>query len=81
MPLSAISCTFLYITGDTARALSPECVLQCVCCSMCVAVCVLQCVCCSVCVAVCVLQCVCCSVCVAVCVNDARLPLHTADCR
>ena len=32
------------------------CVLQCVCCSVCVAVCVLQCVCCSVCVAFCVLQ-------------------------
>jgi len=37
------------------------CVLQCVCCSVCVAVCVLQCVCCNVCVAVCVI------VCVAVC--------------
>ena len=55
---SAISCTFLYITGDTARAVSHEYVLQCVCCRVCVAVCVLQCVCCSVCVAVCVLQCV-----------------------
>jgi len=42
--LSAIGCTFVYITGDTARAVSPEYVLQCVCCSVCVAVCVLQCV-------------------------------------
>ena len=41
-------------------------VLQCVCCSACVAVRVLQCVCCSACVAVRVLQCVCCRACVAV---------------
>ena len=43
--------------------------LQCICCSVCVAVYVLQCMCCSVCVAcvaVCVLQYMCSSVCVAV---------------
>ena len=45
--------TYVYVEGDAARAVSPECELQRVCCSvrcrMCFAVCVLQCVCCSVC--------------------------------
>jgi len=68
-------------------------VLQCVCCSVCVAVHVLQCMCCSVCwhkvqccigigcvsAAVCVLQCVCCSPCVAVYVLQC-LCWHKVQC-
>ena len=59
--------------------------LQCVCCSVCIAVRVLQCVCCSVCVAVCVLQCVlhcvCCTVCCTVCCSASlRLKCHVHKC-
>jgi len=72
------------VAGDAARAVSPECVLQCVCCSECCSVCkrfVLP-LHTSVYVAgdaagavspECVLQCVCCSVCVAVCVLQCVL--------